>query len=436
MRDGIGFCFMRQWFSLVFICTVFPVLPGMLGCNGNGSQNVSSSETPPALHQTSSANRTKDVFETGRKFADDAAFRRRILKNSLVNHKNGYAKVRLANYTPEKWGQLKVLTPRYRRVRPEDLGAEIPTVDESWETLDVDNVHWQQREIMALGEKMFTSYPAQLDQALYHIVTGRGEPDDYGFWETSDWVGGLIWVALPGGVYPSFSCASCHANVNDQKKLVYGLPNHNINIGKLKDDNGYRHTHLSQWGNGKADISADGIDNPISIADLRAVRFQTHLHRTANIRNSVAALAARLDTGLILASRRSVRPPPMAAFALAYFVTELGTALTPVPELSGRDVFNKQCARCHNGDGFSGKPVPIDEVHSNEHIARSPDRTTGFMQNTSLRGVSDRKNLLSDGRIHSFEELLQKNRNEHGHYFGLDLSRDEKKKLIRFLKKL
>ncbi|MBN2717816.1 MAG: hypothetical protein JXX14_18350 [Deltaproteobacteria bacterium] len=406
-------------------------LPASSVSNANSqvfkSPRVQSAENPASL---------PGHLRNGFRYVNDAKYRRDVLETSLVNHQNGYAQKRLASYTDDNWGDLKVLNPRFRPVRPEDLGKGTPKPNQSWQRIPLDDIGWNDHDLLTLGEAMFTGYPAQLAHSMSHVISNVDNPKKYGLWQTEKSVGGLIWVELPGGVFPAMTCATCHANIDAQGKLSYGLPNHRIDIGKAQDGYSRRMTTRSMWGPGMADISSDGVDNPISIADLRAVRFQNHLHRTANIKNSPEALAVRLETGLIMVARRSVRPPRIATFALAHFVTQLGTSLTPIPNNDGHDVFNKHCASCHQGEALSGPPVPIDKVRSNRDIATSASRTTGFMQNTSLRGVSDRHNLLCNGKIHSFEGLLQSDRSEHGHYFGLNLPDNEKKKLIQFLQQL
>lgn len=57
-------------------------------------------------------------------------------------------------------------------------------------------------------------------------------------------------------------------------------------------------------------VASDAQNNPIVIADVRATKFQKYLHRTANVKNSIAALATRIESGLILAHRTKCAPNP------------------------------------------------------------------------------------------------------------------------------
>ena len=416
---------------------------GVAGCEVTPSVDKNLNDAHPRLSTRDKGGDRKHAETTipahllaGYQYVHNAAFRRRTLETSLVNHQNGYARIRLENYTEDKWGSLKILRPRYRPIRPGDLGKGVPKADNTWQRLDTENTRWTDASLRQLGEAMFTGYPAQLERSIYNVLNDSENPRQYGLWQTAESVGGLIWVELPGGVYPSLTCATCHATANEKGKLIYGLPNHNIDIGKMQDDARSQRTLKSHWGPGRVDISPDRLDNPIVIPDLRAVAFEKYLHRTANVKNSPEALAVRLETGLILVSNRSVRPPRVAIFALSHFVTGLGKTLPPIPESEGRVVFNAHCATCHNGVALSGAPVPVDDLHDDSAIANSPIRTTGFMQNTSLRGVSGRRRLLSNGMVEGFEDLLRADRAAYGHYFGQNLLSDEKQKLIAFLKQL
>lgn len=288
------------------------------------------------------------------------------------------------------------------------------------------------------GEQLFTRFPAQLERSMIPILRNKEAPARYGLWQSSDSVGGLVWVALPGGVFPSLTCSSCHGSVDLSGRLRPGIPNHQFDLGKAKDAYTRAQTLYSTWGPGRVDISADGRDNPIAIADVRAIRFQTHLHRTANVRNSLVMLALRIETGLIAAHRSAVRPTPKDAFALAYYLWSLGAQFNLEAPMHhpGRATFSEHCASCHNGAGHSGPPVTPESILSPVAMKPSPDRGTGTVQTISLLGVSSRRRLLFGGDAEGVHALLDPNRTEGGHYVGRQLTEDERRTIEAYLQSL
>jgi mono/diheme cytochrome c family protein len=234
------------------------------------------------------------------------------------------------------------------------------------------------------------------------------------------------------------TCASCHASVEERGALLYGVPNHRIDLGKARDDYTGTMSLYSTWGRGRVDIAADGKDNPVVIADVRVARYQRYLHRTANIRSSLEALALRLETGLIVAHRKVVRPDRKAAFSLAYYLWTLGDKFDPERSLrhSGRPVFERHCASCHQGPSHSGKPIPPAVIDSPVAKMGGAARGTGKVRIPSLLGVSDRKRLLFGGEAAGIDGLLDPGRQEGGHFVGASLSAGERSAIRDYLSEL
>jgi len=270
------------------------------------------------------------------------------------------------------------------------------------------------------------------------VLRDEAAASRYGLWRTSASVGGLVWVALPGGVLPAFTCSTCHSSVGADGILRPGVPNHRLDLGKAKDDYARARSLYSTWGPGRVDLAADNQDNPVVIADVRAVRFQSHLHRTANVKNSLPALAVRVETGLVTAHRQEVRPTPVDAFALAYYLWRLGDSLRSPPAAGDRGsvVFGQHCARCHQGPGLSGPPVAAESIVSPVAQMPSAARGTGSLQSTSLRGLADRRLLLFGGYATGIDELLAPERKTGGHYFGQDLDAADRQALEDYLHQL
>ena len=223
----------------------------------------------------------------------------------------GYSQSRLAHYHSSDWGSLPLAASKVRPVLALDLGQPIARPDESWRTVSTRALASSPRALEAQGTEAFSAFPAQVEGALSRPVPkDKNGPSRYGLWQSSDSVGGLVWVALPGEVYPTLPCSSCHASVDRKGRLRHGVPNPFIDIGPVKDDDAGMRSLDSTWGPGREDVAADGKENPVVIADVRAVRFQTHLHWTANVENSQPSLALRIETGLIPAHYGSARPTP------------------------------------------------------------------------------------------------------------------------------
>lgn len=378
------------------------------------------------------------ALEIAKRFERDEGFRRTCLEASLVNPQNGYAKARMTHYRGEDWGKLPVAAFKTRRVLPSDLGKPIPSPDGSWQSVPFGKVPDSAEALRGRGEQMFTRFPAQVERSMIPVLRDPAGPSRYGLWQTVESVGGLVWVALPGGVFPSLTCSSCHASVDDAGKLRLGVPNHRIDLGKAMDDYTGMPSLYSTWGPGRVDIAADARDNPVVIADVRAVRYQSHLHRTANIKNSLIALALRVETGLIVAHRSAVRPEHGDAFALAYYLWRLGDSLDGKTSARhpARAVFEKHCASCHAGPAHAGRPILAQRIQSPTADMPSEARGTGKVQVTSLLGVSARRRLLYDGTAHDFSQLLDPDRQQGGHFVGRALSDRDRHRLVTYLQSL
>ena len=376
------------------------------------------------------------LLADGKKFVADAAFRRRALEDSFTNRDNGYAKIRLANYTRDGWDRLDVLNPRFRPIRPADIGQGKPTPDNTWQRFDDAETPWDLAHLRALGARGFAAYPAQVEYSMFEVLKDEDRVRRAGLWQTEDSLGGLVWVELKGGVFPALTCSTCHSTVDKNGTLVHGMPNHEINLGLSIDEYGRHITPSGAWGKGRIDITSDGNFDPIAIPDLRAVRFQKRLHRTGNLKSTPLSLAVRLDTGLTLSFRKSMRPPRALVYAMSTYIFGLADSLPAPKRGRGRAVFEKACASCHQGEGLSGDGMPIEESGANRAIMMNPSRTTGSVRIPSLRGGPGRRLLTADGRISSIEELLDPARTSSAHRFGLSMNKADRAALVDYLRSL
>ena len=256
---------------------------------------------------------------------------------------------------------------------------------------------------------------------------------------------GAIWVTLPRGVVrAAFTCATCHASkVSDH--LVPGRNNADLDAARIYDsdsvnvltgeERGGLLRTVPAWGRGRVDVTADGIDNPVSITDLRPVRHQQNLHHAATLRNDPLALAVRIETLIVTSHAELVRPPRKIAAALAVYLLSLAPT-TPLPTGDGAVVFARECSSCHQGEAASGPPVPLEMVGTDPAVGASPDRGTGSYRVPSLRAVGDRRRMFASGAIDDVDALLAPDRAVPGHRFGLALDAKDRKGLLVYLRGL
>lgn len=376
-------------------------------------------------------------------YADDPAVGRRALELSIVNPDNGYSALRLAKYDERHWGRLTEFDPRTAPILVEAGGAPAPAPalgDPAWAALDPESVGWSLAELTALGERAFFRYPLQPSDTMPGALASG---DHGGVWDHEGRFG-AVWVTLARGVVrAAFTCATCHASkVGD--RLVPGRNNADLDAARIYDsdsvnvltgeESGTLRT-MASWGRGRVDVTADGIDNPVSITDLRAVRHQRNLHHAATLRNDPLGLAVRIETLIVTSHAELVRPPRKVAAALAVYLLSLAPT-TPLPAGDGAAVFARECATCHQGVAASGPPVPLAAVGTDPAVGTSPDRGTGGYRVPSLRAVGDRRRMFASGAIDDLDMLLAPDRAVPGHRFGLTLDATDRTALLVYLRGL
>lgn len=369
------------------------------------------------------------------RYLTDPSFRRASLESSLTTRTNHYAAVRLQHYATgddQDWDRRPLWNPQ-----PIAISSAASQGDPT--------------ALRALGEKAFFAYPAQLAPYAEPALKSRAALAEYGLWFSAsaqaspdeahagsaahdrsrrgsgedsagatrpdrserqsggDYGGGLVQVALADGSrVVALSCATCHV-----RDGIVGAGNHRLDLGRLMND-GLPATDPAlklarqAWGRGRVDVTtADGSD-PVLIPDLRPIRWQTHLHHGASVRNSdELALAVRIETLIITAHGGAVRPPREIALGLALYLRSLGDQLPPVGRAP--EAFAKQCAGCHQPPGYAGPPIAADHAGTDPFHARSAERGTGRYRVPSLRGLSTRGGpLLHDGSAPDLHSLLER----------------------------
>jgi hypothetical protein len=228
----------------------------------------------------------------------------------------------------------------------------------------------------------------------------------------------------------AFACAGCHAApIEAGGPIVVGLNNADLDLSGMILKAGGVDTGFSPWGEGRVDVTSDGIENPTAIPDIRATRHVTHLHRAATVRNGLVELAIRTETLIITGLGNQLRPPRKLAFALALYLWDLAP---DVPK-TRPESFEQACGNCHGSPGLSGSPVPIEEIDTDDRVARSPDRITGTWNVPSLLGTADRRNITASGAIQDLRHLMNPTRQVPGHLFGHELDEGKREEIIEFL---
>ncbi len=381
-------------------------------------------DEPDAPRPTANA----ELARTLERYASDPALRARVLESSLVRTDNAYARVRLARYG-STWASLPELNPSSTPIHVEDVDRGAPASEAVWRSLDLD-AGWSLPELAALGEAAFYAYPVEV---VTTIPKALGASDRAGIWR-HDGELGAVWTKLADGrVVPAFTCATCHATV-EQGKLVAGKNNADLDLGRLHGDG----DRGFAWRRGTVDVTGDGVEDPVAIPDLRPIRFQQNLHHAATVRNDPVALAIRIETLIITSHGQAVRPPRKIVAGLAAFLLGLAPARTVPSETRGAAVFARTCAGCHRGEATSGPAVPLATVGTDPRVGESRERGTGKYRVPSLRAVGDRRRLFASGAIEEVEELLTDTpeRATKGHLFGLGLSPEDRAALLEHLRAL
>jgi mono/diheme cytochrome c family protein len=412
-----------------------------------------------------------------RRFVENRAFRRAVLEASLVEPNNGYSRLRLDRYAlADGWDTLPIWNPPVRAATLGDVGAfaDGPFRASSPEegtlaalvalSANEESSAYSRGELVELGRRAFEEWPVQLDSATGSLMESIELVREYGLWvDDRERVGGLVRVALADGTERfAVTCATCHARADeaangDDGALTHGATNDSFDFGHAKyreareagkPEDG-RLLELQEWGPGQVDVTADDTLNATAITDLRAVRYHTHLHWAGTIKNSVAALAVRIDTLLITSSGSVVRAPRQVAYALAAYLWSLGEGggegggesgepVASDSDSGGKALFDDHCSDCHRADGTTAEPVALEEIGTDRAVGLSPERTTGAYRVPSLWGVGDRRQFMHDGKIRSLEAMFDPARLDEipGHEYGLELSSSERTALLRYVRGL
>ena len=362
------------------------------------------------------------------------SFREDQLTESLVEPRNGYSALRLRSYPA--WSRLPEWNPPVRPLTTDDIGAFREDAGATTEGLapvfDRSTFELTHEGLMALGEEAFRSFPMGVDDALGEMTGDEGRARAIGLWfhaerGEAERVGGMMRVRVGDAEAFAPTCSTCHARV-EGGALQLGAANVDYDYGAIQEGR----VVPSRWGAGRVDVTADGQDNPVTIGDLRGIRFQRRLHRAATVRNGLVPLALRIETLIITSYGRRLRPPREVSLALAYYLWTVGDAPTPDETLPGAPLYTAQCARCHGRGLPAREAVDLAQVGTDPRVGESSSRGTGQYRVPSLVGVMDREALLNRGEAISVRDLLEPS--ALGHDYGRSLADAEKDQLVEYLR--
>ena len=440
-----------------------------LGCSSKSTERAPD-PTPPAPIVEPGPWSDAWILREGRRFLDDTAYRRAALERALTNHDNVYSRVRLDSYGHGErgWDKLPAWNPRSRPVTAQ-LAAqlergEMPVVAADHAPLWDGRTPETMAGWVALGRRVFFEYPMRAEVFMEHGLTKLALAAAVGIERTAagDVPGLVVFRNVDGETRVGITCAICHSTVKGGA-LVAGSARRTFDYGRLRGayfaDTGdfvdpALAKRMASWGPGRADVTEDDDEDPVTIPDLWGLRAQSWLTQAGTIRHdNPLALAIRQETQLTDSNHALVCPPRELAWALAMYVYSLApppTTIAPSPQLArGGEVFADACGGCHANAAYGGRAIAATTIGTSPALATGRGRGTGHYRVPPLVRVRDGAPFLHDGSVASLDELLSPARLEPGyaagrlgpgpipgHRAGTDLSAPDRAALIVFLEAL
>ena len=369
----------------------------------------------PFLLVLNSCGTSAPVADEAQQYMDDSEYRRTVIESSLWLPELPYSQSLLSNYSLGNmgWDLLPLMNTPLNDV-------PMPETTDEW---------------LALGKRVFYELPMRRDGYLTWVAQSPELWTKVGLEPNEDGkITGLVTSkSLNGNIHHAVSCAFCHTH-----KGVEGRGNPEVNLGEARalfaEAVGNEDTVGRTWGKGRIDVTDDGVNGPTRIPNLWGVKYASHLNHAGVIEvSSPATLAMRFETQYILGHRMESRPARQLTWALAQYVLSLrAPAPRGVATKADTAAFTKHCSSCHNPDnGYAGGLVPAQALNSDDTVAHTPDRGTGYYKVPSLRGVSNAGPFLHNGRFETLRELMAS-----GHPAGVVLDSNTQEKLVNFLNSL
>lgn len=361
-------------------------------------------------------------------FLDDPTRRRAWLESSLWRPELPYAQKRLDAYALPRggWDALPRMATRTAAVRSDGIAGPwraLPTAPPA------DLAGWR-----ALGERVFHELPMRRDAYVEWLAEQPDLWDRAGLEVEDDVINGLSrYEDWRGETRTGITCAMCHRSDG-----MPGRAARRLDLGwaraRFVESRGRAPGAYADWGAGRLDVTDDPVDDPLAIADLWTLPWQSHINTSGAVRlDTPAALAIRFETQFITGHAFAVRPPRHLVWALAIYVLTLDRPPSAVPiDHPGAAVFAARCAGCHDPErGYAGDLVDPTGFIGDVGPAHSPMRGTGYLKVPGLLGVGAGGPYLHDGRFDSLSALV-----EAGHPHGDPPSADDAAALVDFLEHL
>lgn len=283
---------------------------------------------------------------------------------------------------------------------------------------------------VALGRRVFFGYPMRAEVYMEWGLTKPGLAKAVGVERGPDGAvpGLVVFLDVNQEVRVGITCAICHTAVDDGQ-VVEGSARRSFDYGRLRlayfADTGEwvdpsLARRMASWGPGRADVTEDDDEDPVTIPDLWGLRGQRWLTQAGTIRQeSPLALAIRQETQLTDSNHTMARPPRALAWALAMYVYSLQPPARPVAsESRGAAVFAETCGGCHANEAYGGGVIAAAKIGTHQALATSRGRGTGTYRVAPLLRVSEGAPYLHDGSVASLTELLSPQRLQPGYEGG------------------
>ena len=264
----------------------------------------------------------------------------------------------------------------------------------------------------------------------------------------------------------SMGCNTCHTRVLEDGAVVPGAQGNNP--GDREGAYMLRRADPKQAGQRVRAFTAQFKMPPLSVAELLAIgeaippgvtaRAGTSLLQAPQIPDLIGVRDRRfLDhTGLFphneprdmmryittvtdVSAHHKIRYSDEDLYKMALYLYSLKPPANPnPPSPAGRKVFEKErCGKCHTPPLYTdNRRISAEEIGTDPRYTTETPKATGYYKVPSLKGVWYRDRLEHNGRAGSLEEWFDPNRKIPGHRYGLNLTAEERKNLIAFLRSL
>lgn len=401
-------------------------------------------------------------------YLTDPGFRRDAMLASLRNHDNLYSRQRISSYGLDTrgWDALPEWTPRSVEIDRELADAigegriGLPEGTEPlWDGVRPETMD----EWVALGREVFFRYPLRADPYVAFGVANPEIGEAFGLIRDASGrvPGAVIFRDVDGEETVGITCALCHAAERDDEFAI-GAARRDLDYGALRiafhDETGVPvdpelRRRMGTWGPGRADITEDDGEDPVAIPDLYGLRHQSTLTQAGTIvHDRPAALALRQETQYLHANHQRARPPRELSWAVAMYLYSLSPGAAPAPSdpeaaARGETIFERECTTCHHNRVGGGNAISAEVVGTDPALAIGEARGTGLYRPPALLRVQDAAPYFHNGAVPDLEDLFSPERLEAdydrspvgsgpvvGHRYGIDLSDDDTRDLIMYLR--